>query len=80
MRFGATEETVGFSDVSFLRACNSLRTYADSLPLGSNTGAAAGRALVAYGENLVSRIRASAGGQLPPRQNSRSQAVVLSLF
>ena len=33
-------------------ACNKLRTYADSHPLGSSTRAAAGRAPVVYREKL----------------------------
>ena len=44
------EETAGFSGVSSYRACNRLRTYTDSPTLGSSTGAAAGRASVAYRE------------------------------
>ena len=61
-----------------LKGLNRLRTYADSLPLGPSTGAAAGRAPVAYGEKLKCLAsQVSAGGQLPPRQNSRGQALSL---
>ena len=46
------EETAGFSGVSSFKACNGLKTYPDSLPLGFSTGAVAGRGTVAYREKL----------------------------
>ncbi|KAF6109770.1 hypothetical protein HJG60_010973 [Phyllostomus discolor] len=46
--------------LGFLGVCRP-RTYVDSLPLGLSTGAAAGRAPVAYGEKL----KCLASGQVP---------------
>ena len=42
------EDTEGFSKDFSYRAHNRLKTYTGSLPLGFSTGAAAGRAPVAY--------------------------------
>ena len=54
MGVGVAKETVGFLGVSSYRAHNGLRTYADSLPLGSRTGAAAGGTTAEHRNKLKS--------------------------
>ena len=49
---GAAEETVGFPGGSSWRTHIGLSNYTDSLPLGSSTREAAGRALAVYWEAL----------------------------
>ena len=77
------KETAGFSGISSLRAHKRLRTYSNSLPLGSSSGAATGRAPVTYGENLkclASRQVTGYSCLLVKTPNARQRKEALSPF